>query len=106
MSAPERGEVWWWESQKIGRRPVVVLSRDEAISRRRRAIVAPCTTTRRGLPTEVSLDPGTDPVPVSCVVNLDSADDVSTALLVERLGRLSSARMGEVCQALSIAVDC
>lgn len=107
MSAtPQRGEVWWCEPPDIGRRPVVVLSRDAVIGRRRRAIVAPCTTTLRGLPSEVELLPETDPVPRPCVASLDSVESVSTALLVERLGRLSDARMRQLCSALSVAVDC
>ena len=52
---PARGEVWWCELVEIGRRPVVVLSRDAAIPRLRRALVAPCTTTIRGLASEVVL---------------------------------------------------
>ncbi len=107
MSAtPSRAEVWWCEPPDIGRRPVVVLSRDAAIARRRRALVAPCTTTLRGLPSEVELSPGVDPVPRACVASLDSVESVSTALLVERLGRLSDARMRDICAALSVAVDC
>lgn len=46
---PARAEVWWCELPEVGRRPVVVLSRDAAIPRLRRALVAPCTTTVRGL---------------------------------------------------------
>src|SRR3954462_9964696 len=34
---PARGEVWWCEMAEIGRRPVVVLSRDAVIPRHRRA---------------------------------------------------------------------
>ena len=60
---PRHGEVWWCELPDVGRRPVVVLSRDEAVRGRRRAIVAPCTTNVRGLPSEVLLEPGEDPVP-------------------------------------------
>ncbi len=64
------------------------------------------TTTTRGLPSEVALTPVVDPVPRQCVINLDSIESVSTALLVERLGRLSDTRMREVCEAIAIAVDC
>ena len=103
---PARGEVWWCELADIGRRPVVVLSRDPAIPRLRRALVAPCTTTVRGLPSEVVLDPGEDPVPRPSAVNLDSVESVSVGVLVERLGRLSDGRMREVCTALAVAVAC
>lgn len=103
---PARGEVWWCEPAEIGRRPVVVLSRDAAIPRLRRALVAPCTTTIRGLASEVVLEPGDDPVPKRSAVNLDSVESVSVAVLVSRLGKLAGSRMQEVCAALEVAVDC
>ncbi len=107
MSAlPARGEVWWCEMADIGRRPVVVLSRDAVIPRHRRALVAPCTTTIRGLASEVVLEPGDDPVPRRSAVNLDSVESVSVAILVHRLGRLADTRMREICTALEVAVDC
>lgn len=102
---PNRGEVWWCEMAEIGRRPVVVLSRDAAVARLRRALVAPCTTTIRGIPSEVVLEPSEDPVPRRSAANLDSVESVSTAILVERLGRLADTRMREVCHALAVAVD-
>ncbi len=91
---------------EIGRRPVVVLSRDSVIPRHKRALVAPCTTTIRRLASEVLLEPGADPVPRRSAVNLDSIESVSLAVLVNRLGRLADARMREICAALAIAVDC
>lgn len=103
---PRRGELWWCELAEIGRRPVVVLSRDAAIPRLRRAVVAPCTTTIRGLASEVVLEPGDDPVPQRSAVNLDSVESVSVAVLVQRLGTLSSDRMRQLCRALAVAVDC
>lgn len=103
---PAHGEVWWCEIADIGRRPVVVLSRDAAIPRLRRALVAPCTTTVRQLASEVVLESGSDPVPRPCAVNLDSIESVSVALLVERIGRLADDRMRQICGALLVAVDC
>ena len=103
---PRRGEVWWCELAEVGRRPVVVLSRDAAIPRLRRTLVAPCTTTIRDLPSEVVLEPGEDPVPRRTAVNLDSVESVSVAVLIERLGTLSDDRMRDVCAALEVAVDC
>ena len=69
-------------------------------------MVAPCTTNIRGLPSEVVLEPGDDPIPRLSAVNLDSIESVSVAVLVERLGRLSDERMRQICQALEVAVDC
>lgn len=105
-SSPARGEVWWCEPPEIGRRPVVVLSRDATIPRLRRALVAPCTTTVRGLATEVVLEPGEAPILKTSAVNLDSVETVSIALLVDRIGRLSYDRMRQICSALEVAVDC
>ena len=103
---PRRGELWWCEPPEVGRRPVVVLSRDAAIPRLRRALIAPCTTTIRGLPSEVVLDPYDDPISRRSAVNLDSVESVSIAVLTERLGTLSGARMREICAALEVAVEC
>ena len=103
---PARGELWWCELPEVGRRPVVVLSRDAAIPRLGRALVAPCTTTIRSLPSEVILERGEDPVPRRSAVNLDSVESVSLGVLVERLGRLADFRMREICAALAVAVDC
>ncbi len=103
---PRRGDVWWCEHPDIGRRPVVVLSRDAAISRMGRTLVGPCTTTIRGLASEVLLEPGDDPVPLRSAVNLDSVQCISAALLVHRLGRLSSDRLRQVGQAFDVATGC
>src|SRR6059058_3624926 len=90
---PARGEVWWCELPEVGRRQVVVLSRDAAIPRLRRTLIAPCTTTIRNLASEVVLEPEEDPVPRSCAVNLDSVESVSLGVLIERLGRLADSKM-------------
>lgn len=103
---PARGELWWCELPEIGRRPVVVLSRDAAIPRLRRALVAPCTTTIRALASEVVMEPDEDPVPRRSAVNLDSVESVSLTVLVERMGRLADSKMREIFQALAVAVDC
>jgi mRNA interferase MazF len=103
---PARGDVWWCELAGVGRRPVVVLSRDAAIPRLRRTLIGPCTTTIRGIPSEVVLEPGDDPIPRTSAVNLDSVESVPVGALVDRLGRLSDDRMGQICRALEVAVVC
>ncbi|MGH9028246.1 MAG: type II toxin-antitoxin system PemK/MazF family toxin [Acidimicrobiales bacterium] len=105
-SWPARCEVWWCELPDIGRRPVVVLSRDAAIPRLRRTVIAPCTTTIRGLPSEVVLEPDDDPVPRHCAVNLDSIESVTLGVLTERTRRLADIRMRPICEALGVALDC
>lgn len=103
---PRRGELWWCESPDAGRRPCVVLTRDAAIPKLQRALVALATTNVRSLPSEVPLHPNSDPVPRPCVLNLDTPEVVPVALLTERLGRLSDDRIREICHALAIATGC
>jgi mRNA interferase MazF len=52
------------------------------------------------------LEPKEDPVPRRTAVNLDSVESVSIAVLVDRLGTLSSERMRAMCAALEVAVGC
>ena len=67
-----RGEVWWAQlTGPAGRRPVVLLSRNEAYAIRELVTVAPVTTRVRQIPTEVPLGPA-EGLPKSCVVNLDT----------------------------------
>lgn len=68
--------------------------------------MAPCTTTIRGLASEVVLEPGDDPIPLPSAVNLDSVESVTLGSMTERLGRLSDDRMREICSALAVAVGC
>lgn len=101
-----RGDVWWCELPDAGSRPVVVLSRNAAIHKLRRAMVAPCTSVIRDIPTEVLLDPQHEPIPRVCVVNTDTVETVSVGHLTSRLGSLSRDRMRAICGALALATDC
>lgn len=103
--APRRGDVWWVELPHRSPRPAVVLTRDAVLPWLRYPLVAFTTTVVRGLPTEVPLDE-TDGMPRPSVVSLDNVETVSKALLVERVTRLSPARMRQVCDALAVAVQC
>ena len=103
---PSRGELWWCVSPDAGDRPCVVLTRDQAIPRLRRVLVAFASTSIRGLATEVVLEPGDDPVRDRCVLNLDTPTMLPVDDLTRRMGRLSDDRMREVCAALAVAVDC
>lgn len=103
---PSRGELWWCVSPEAGDRPCVVLTRDQAIPRLRRVLVAFASSSIRGLATEVTLEPGDDPVVMRCALGLDTPTTVPVSELTRRMGRLSDDRMREVCAALAVAVDC
>ena len=89
----------------LGRRPVLVLSRDAVLPALTRPLVAPLTTRVRGIPTEVPLDER-DGVPQPCVASLDNVQPLASSLLVERVAELAPERMHEVCAALAIATGC
>jgi mRNA interferase MazF len=63
-----RTEAAWFELEQEGRRPVVVLTQDEAVPRLRNVVVALVTRTIRGIETEVELGPA-DGMPVECAVS-------------------------------------
>jgi mRNA interferase MazF len=63
-----RREVWWARVDK--RRPVVLVSRDEAYGVRALVIVAPASTTVRNYPVEVRIG-RREGLERSCVVNCD-----------------------------------
>jgi mRNA interferase MazF len=100
----KRGEIWWAELEPpAGRRPVLLLSRDEAYSVRDLVIVAPVTTRIRHIPSEVPLGPE-DGLPKSCVVNLDTITTIAKAGLRERLTTLSADKRRAVDGALRFAL--
>lgn len=86
-------------------RPVIVLTRESAISYLASVTVAPITSTIRGVPSEVVLDE-TDGMETRCAVNLHNAVTISKERLGRRVARLNSARMDEIGKALAFAVDC
>jgi len=99
-----RGEVWWAELEPpAGRRPVVLLSRNEAYLVRELVTVAPVTTRMRHIPTEVPL--GTDDgLPRPCVVNLDTITTIAKGSLQERLATLSYEKLKAVEAAVHFAL--
>ncbi len=100
----KRGEIWWTELPRpAGRRPVILLSRDEAYEVRRLVTVAPITTRIRGIPVEVPLGPR-DGMPRDCVANLDTVTTIPKDALRERLAVLSRSKMTAVDAALRFAL--
>lgn len=100
----KRGEVWWANVHKpIGRRPVVLLSRNEAYAIRASVTVAPLTRTVHGIPVEVPLGPE-DGLPKSCVVNLDDLFTIPKKRLERVLTTLLPEKMALVDQAVKFAL--
>ena len=100
-----RGEVWWAELPlPAGRRPVVLLSRNEAYQVRENVTVAPVTTRIRGIPTEVILGPR-EGLRRLGVANLDSILTVQKSLLRIRIAKLTPAKVDAVNRAIKFALD-
>ncbi|MBA7650179.1 putative endoribonuclease MazF5 [subsurface metagenome] len=99
----KRGEIWWAElPSPIRKRPVVLLSRDEAYPIRNAVTVAEVTTTIRDIPVEVCLGPE-DGLPKRCVANLDTIITIRKELLRERVCLLSAEKISQVNQAIKFA---
>ncbi|MFA4888565.1 MAG: type II toxin-antitoxin system PemK/MazF family toxin [Candidatus Omnitrophota bacterium] len=101
----KRGEVWWAEQpEPIGRRPVVLLSRDEAYEVRNAVTVAQVTTTIRDIPVEVLLDEG-DGLAQRCAVNLDTLATIRKSILIKRICSLRQEKIEKINQAIKFALS-
>jgi len=101
----KRGEIWWAElASPAGKRPVLLLSRNEAYAVRELVIVAPLTTRIRGIPSEVPLG-DEDGVPRACVINLDTVTTIAKTSLRERLTALSAEKLKAVEEALHFSLS-
>ena len=99
-----RGEIWWAElEQPSGRRPVVLLSRNEAYTVRSLVIVAPATTRIRHIASEVQLGID-DGMQQECVINLDTIITIPKDCLQTRLAILSAKKLKEVEAAVRFAL--
>jgi mRNA interferase MazF len=105
VTGPRRGDVWWVDVPEAGRRPALVLSRAAAIPHLSRILVVPATRTVRQIPTEVALDRA-DGMPAECVLALDNLTVVHKRAIGSFITRLGVDRMGQVCDALQVAVGC
>jgi mRNA interferase MazF len=97
------GQVWWADLDKV--RPVVVLTRARVAPRLHRVVVAPITSTVRGISTEVALG-ANEGVADGSVANLDNLQLVATDRLLRQAGRVSPSRWSEFCTAMHNVMAC
>jgi mRNA interferase MazF len=100
-----RGEVWWVDHPKAGRRPHLILTRGASIPLLDALICVPATRTVRGIPTEVTLGPE-DGMPEACVLSFDNTTLVQKQWFVESICTLDAAAQTRVCRALALATGC
>ena len=101
---PSQGEIWWAEAEDK-RRPVLVVTRSEAVPVLTWIVVAPVTRTIRGIPTEVALGPEQG-LPDECVASFDNLQPVRRSFLVERVGELGADEGPAICEAVRALTDC
>lgn len=99
-----QGEIWWAEAEDK-RRPVLIVTRNEAAAVLNRLVVAPLTRTVRGIPTEIEVGPE-DGMLEPSAASFDNLQPIERSLLTERAGVLEASRRPEICQALQALADC
>ena len=103
VAVPRQGEIWWAETENK-RRPVLVVTRSEAIPVLTGIVVAPVTRTIRDIPSEIRL--GADEnLDVECVASFDNLQRVLRSALTRRIGNLGQ-RADELCEAMRAMTDC
>ncbi len=88
---------------RAGRRPVVLLSRDEAYAVRALVTMAPLTTRIRQIRSEVTLGPD-DGLSNPCVANLDTITTIPIAQLRDRITMLSTTKLRALDAAIRFAL--
>ena len=101
----KRGEVWWVNfPAPAGRRPAVLVSRNQAYRVRAAVTVVPLTRTIRSIASEVPVGPP-DGVPKTSVANADDVTTVPKARLEEYLTTLSPAKLAGLDRAIKFSLD-
>jgi len=100
MPELRQGEIWWANlPQPVGRRPVLILTRSDAVARLTNVTIAPITRTIRDNSAEVVLSPE-DGVPSICAVTLENILTIRRIILDRRIVRLKAGPMREVFAAI------
>ena len=97
-------EIWWATlPAPAGRRPVLLLSRNDAYQYLGKFVVAEISTTIRAIPVEVRLG-SREGMSSPCVANLDNLRTAARQWLDSRAGSLAPSRHDEVKRALGYAL--
>lgn len=98
-------ELWLMETPNQKRRPVLVVSRDEAIPFLNNVVVAPITSTVRNIPTCIPVGPD-EGIDHDSVATFDNLATVPKSVLTKRLGKLGAGGRRRICEALDAVADC
>lgn len=99
-----QGDVYWYTFREPDkRRPVLILTRNSAITFLNALTIAPITTTIRGIPTEVVLTEE-DGLFAMCAVNMDNLQTVPKTKFGGFITHLKPEHMRAVRQAIHFAL--
>lgn len=91
-----RGDIWFIDpGGKSGKRPVVIITRQNIIEHLNKVSVVEITTKGKGYPTEVYIDQKGN-LPISSFVQTDNIHTVPKNRLIKYVGTLDAATMGEI----------
>ncbi len=109
---PRKGEVWLVDfgdpvgREQSGRRPAVVVSADQMNeSRAGVVIVVPTTTTHRGLPSHIEIEPDSSGLDEVSYAKCEDVKSISEQRLIARLGTVSDAVRFDIGRALRFLLD-
>lgn len=100
-----QGEVWLMETPNRKRRPALIVSQDEVIPVLNNVVVAPITSTIRGIPTCIAVGPD-EGIDHECVATFDNLAAVPKSVLTVRLGSLGASGQRQICGALAAMANC
>lgn len=111
MSA-SRGDIWLVDfgepvgREQSGRRPAVVVSADPLnASRAGIVIVVPTTTTPRGLPSHIEIDPATSGLDEVSYAKCEDVKSISEQRLIARLGAVPDITLFEIARSLRFLLN-
>jgi len=100
-----QAELWLMETPNQKRRPVLVVSRDEAIPVLNNIVVAPITSTIRDIPTCIPVG-SNEGIDHDSVATFDNLAAVPKSVLTTRLGTLGVDGRRQICVALAALANC
>ena len=103
MDGLTHGQVWWADVDKV--RPVVLLTRAAVAPMLHRVVVAPITTTVRGIRTEVAIGE-LEGVRAGSVANLDNVQLLPVDRLLALAGQVADDCWPEFCAAMAKMMAC
>lgn len=109
---PNRAEIWLADfgdpvgREQSGRRPAVVVSADPLNdSPAGVVIVVPTTTTVRGLPSHIEIDPDDSGLDETCYAKCEDVKSISDQRLIAHLGAVGEEAMFQIARSLRFLLD-